>query len=198
MRDCENVTMREQLPELLHGQLSAEARVAVEEHVAGCADCSAELEVLRRVRAAVPAPRVNVDRIVASIPPYRGAPRAWAAVRSARVFGLPTLHVAAAALVILTAVGVLARLRAPHPTDAPTATAPPVARVAPPVTSQQAKGPVAAPVVTQLSLGEPLSDLSESDLRALAATVDDLEAAPSADIDAAEPSLIDIDTEGDT
>jgi hypothetical protein len=190
--------MREQLPELLHGQLSPATRVLVERHVAECADCAAELEVLRQVRAVARTPKVDVARIAASIPPYRGASAAWAAVRSQRAFGIPTLYIAAAVLAILTATGVLARLRTPpQATDVPRVTPPVATNIAPPVTSQQAKAPAAAPV-TQLSLGEPLADLSEGDLRALMETVDDLEAAPSADVESAEPSLIDIDIEGES
>lgn len=71
MNDCENVTVREALPELLHGQLRYEERRLVEAHLTECVDCTEELAVLQAVLASAPAPRVNVTQIIAAIPAYR-------------------------------------------------------------------------------------------------------------------------------
>src|SRR5574338_1269240 len=69
MFDCANVEMRELLPELAAGTLDARTRARVEQHVAACAECASELETLRLVRGADGgAPRVDVSRIVASLP----------------------------------------------------------------------------------------------------------------------------------
>lgn len=46
---CENVSA--QMMDLLYGELSPEARAGVDEHVAGCARCRAELEGFERTRA---------------------------------------------------------------------------------------------------------------------------------------------------
>src|SRR5437867_705160 len=73
MRDCLNVTMRERLPDLLHEALPADARAEVERHLEVCADCRAELEILRHVRAVSHAPRIDVARIVAALPAYHSA-----------------------------------------------------------------------------------------------------------------------------
>ncbi|HJQ20722.1 MAG TPA: zf-HC2 domain-containing protein, partial [Gemmatimonadaceae bacterium] len=76
MRDCDNLEVRERLPDLLHGTLADAARAEAEDHVASCADCAAELALLRSVRDGIAhAPGVDVDRIVAAIPPYRRSPR---------------------------------------------------------------------------------------------------------------------------
>ena len=71
MNDCSNVTMRELLPDLLNERLAAVTRAQVQAHVESCADCRAELELLRRVRAAAPTPQLDANRIVARIAPYR-------------------------------------------------------------------------------------------------------------------------------
>lgn len=74
MNDCQDVTMREALPELLHGQLADGERRLVEAHVAVCADCTDELAILRAVLATARVPAVDTTRIVAMIAPYKGAP----------------------------------------------------------------------------------------------------------------------------
>ncbi len=70
MTDCPSAEIRDRLPDLLHDRLDANARAAVEAHVAGCVDCQAELEVLRGVQSSLMArtPRVNVNAIVAALP----------------------------------------------------------------------------------------------------------------------------------
>lgn len=77
MNDCSNVTMREMLPDLLNDRLPAVTRAEVEAHVESCADCRAELELLRRIRAAAATPRIDAARIAAGIAPYR-RPSVWA------------------------------------------------------------------------------------------------------------------------
>ncbi len=70
MTECFNTEFKEQLPELAGEQLDPVTRARVEEHVASCEACADELEILRIVRESViPAPYVNVSRIVRSLPP---------------------------------------------------------------------------------------------------------------------------------
>ena len=71
MNDCENIEVREALPELMLGTLPEAERVRVQQHLDACDDCSAELAIIRAVRASAVMPAVNVERIVAAIPPYR-------------------------------------------------------------------------------------------------------------------------------
>lgn len=71
MNDCQNIEIREVLPELVHGTLTAVERVRVQRHLDTCDDCAAELAIIRAVFAGATAPAVNVPRIVAAIPPYR-------------------------------------------------------------------------------------------------------------------------------
>src|SRR5215216_30676 len=82
MNDCANGDVRDLLPDLMHGRLDADRRSAVEAHLAGCADCRAELELLRTAGHALSrAPAVDVARIVAALPaPARVRASRWRAV----------------------------------------------------------------------------------------------------------------------
>ncbi len=71
MNDCQNVKIREALPELVHGALPEAERVSVQHHVAGCDDCAAELAIIRSVLASAPTVAVDVPGIAAAIPQYR-------------------------------------------------------------------------------------------------------------------------------
>lgn len=70
MTECQDVAMREALPELLHGQLAGRAQERVVTHVRECGACSDELELLRAVLAAAMTPAVDVERIAGRIAPY--------------------------------------------------------------------------------------------------------------------------------
>ena len=76
MTDCTNVLMRERLPDLLHERLDAVARAEVQAHLAACAECAAELTLLREVQWSMrQVPQVDVARIVAALPgPTAAAP----------------------------------------------------------------------------------------------------------------------------
>lgn len=68
MVDCPRDDIRDLLPDLVHDQLEPEARARVERHIAECAECAAELELLRSLRATVFAtPEVDADRIAANV-----------------------------------------------------------------------------------------------------------------------------------
>ena len=70
MNDCPNAGMRDQLCDVVHRTLSdAECR-RVEEHIAGCPDCAAEIALLQRARAVLTraAPVIDASAIVAALP----------------------------------------------------------------------------------------------------------------------------------
>jgi hypothetical protein len=99
MRECTNPDMKELLPDVLHESLAAASRAEVLAHVELCADCGAELELLRRVRASAAKPTISVSSIVAALPSYRiERVRGW---RSA-----VEIHWRIAAAVAFLAVGV--------------------------------------------------------------------------------------------
>lgn len=69
MSDCVNATMRDVLPDFVHGQLDAARTTEVRGHLADCAHCAAEVELLGAVMSAAPAaPKIDVDRIARALP----------------------------------------------------------------------------------------------------------------------------------
>jgi anti-sigma factor RsiW len=160
MTDCPNGDIRDLLPDLLHGRLGAVERAEVEAHLRECGDCRDELELLRSMRSALRrAPAVNVDRVVAEIPPYR-APvhqrptRAWSGWRIA-------------AAVMLLAAGGTSVVVARSGDRTPTAVA-----------------TIATPAAGELALaGGSVGELDDSELSALIADVASLDAVTPADVD---------------
>ena len=73
MNDCPNAEMRDQLCDVVHRTLSDADCRRVEEHIATCAECTAELALLHRARAVLTrqAPTVDTARIAAAIPRRR-------------------------------------------------------------------------------------------------------------------------------
>ena len=70
MNDCPNSGIRDRLPDLLHDRLDAATRATVQEHVDECADCRAELALLRGIHGmlAMRTPTVDVELIVQALP----------------------------------------------------------------------------------------------------------------------------------
>src|SRR6476620_3514319 len=69
MSECLGAEMRDVLPDFVHGQLDDGRTAEVRAHIASCAECAAEVELLRAVVSAAPeAPQMNVDRIVSARP----------------------------------------------------------------------------------------------------------------------------------
>jgi anti-sigma factor RsiW len=158
MSDCPNVVMREHLPDLVNDRLAADARAKVEAHVASCAECRAELDLLRQVRAAAPSPRIDTARIAARIAPYRRP--------SALVLAARSWPVRAAAAIILV-VGTTTIFQRDSATGPDTMLA------------------IASP---ELAVGA-LTDISESDLRALADELGKLKAVTSTEPEVVVPSI---------
>lgn len=160
MTDCPNGDIRDLLPDLLHGRLDAGERAEVESHLRGCAECRVELELLRGMRSALRrAPAVNVERIVAEIPPYRAPVQR----RPARSWGGWRI----AAAVTLLAAGGTSVIVARNGDRKPATLA-----VAP------------APADRELALaGGSIAELDDSELSALIDDVGSLDAVTPADVD---------------
>lgn len=179
MRDCSNAEMRDALPDLLHGRLDAAERSEVESHVAGCADCSAELELLERVRASHDArrPVVNVERIVQALPAQR---------RRASWMMTPGVRIAATLALLIGGATWYARTDRPEAARQPAS--PQVATVAPaapdtvsdvgePTPARAVKPPTRAVVAAAApSLDGGLDDFSDAELRTLLAALDSFDA----------------------
>ena len=131
MNDCVNAEMRDQLPELLHERLEAGARAVVLAHVESCADCRAELELLRSARAVLlaGAPRVDVNYVVEALPKPSASRTSLRAPRRQR---WADWRIAAAVMVLVaggTSVAVLNHGSNPAPSPAATIVTPTVAAV---------------------------------------------------------------------
>jgi hypothetical protein len=153
MGDCDNVTMRDQLPDLLHDRLAIGVRADVQLHVNGCVECRAELELLRSVMSGMAAPRVDSSSISAQLRPYH-RPSVWAS--AAHSWPLR----AAAGIVLLVGAASVFRDSA----------------------SNQPDSVVAVASSAELSVGG-LTDIPESDLRALLEEMGKLEAVTSSEPD---------------
>lgn len=74
MSDCMNTEVRDALPDLVHGRLDPLNTATMKAHVDSCADCRAEVALLKAVRESAPlVPPMNVERIAAAIGNYGGA-----------------------------------------------------------------------------------------------------------------------------
>jgi anti-sigma factor RsiW len=142
MNDCPNADVRDLLPDLVHGRLDAESRAMVEAHVAACADCRAELALLRDLRASLGrTPRLDLAAITAAVPAYRApARRSWVGWRTA------------AAITVLVAGGssVVVLRRTPEPRgDTVVVVSPPARGASAPASAPaQVSVPVPAPITS--------------------------------------------------
>ena len=73
MTECINTEVREALPDLLNGRLSVLDTATMNAHIEACAECRAELELLREIRGSRIVPRMDAARIAAAIAPYGGS-----------------------------------------------------------------------------------------------------------------------------
>jgi hypothetical protein len=200
MFDCANVEMRELLPELASGALDAATRARVEAHLAGCAECAAELETLRLVRAEFSrAPRIDTRRIVAALP-RPAAPAAPPATRAhARVPAGRWMDWRVAAAVTMITVGGLSvavtdRMRVGTDVDTPSGRIDSTTAAASPTTrpsdtgraTDSGRGPgfaaagVAPATRAQLSFGGGVGDLDTQTIEALMSALDEIDRAPVA------------------
>jgi hypothetical protein len=68
MPDCLRTDIRDVLPDWVHGSLDEHEGGEVAKHIATCAACTAEVELLRAVRRVLtPEPRIDVGRIAAAV-----------------------------------------------------------------------------------------------------------------------------------
>lgn len=160
MDDCRNAEMKDLLPDLLGDAGARPELAAARAHAVACQSCRNELALLRAVRDAHPAPRVDAARIAAAIPPYRRA-SLWN-----RLSHSTGMRVAAGFVLMI---GVAATARLMQREGARTDT------VAMRVEGARAAG--------EIAVGASLSDLSESDLRDLLRDLGQIEAVTSTEED---------------
>lgn len=202
MTDCTRGEMRDLLPDLLHERLDATTRAEVTRHVASCAECQAELELLRSMRSALaPAQRVDARRIAAAVTASRGATaeplvRALGAPRAAPARRRIAWRIAAA--FVVAALGLTTWMLAHRSTSEPAlvvANGPQHADSVPaaphvvalePSTPRHPNAVTTSPASRMLAsrglvMDGGVTDLSDGDVRVLLQSLDSLTAIPDAD-----------------
>src|SRR5688572_11632992 len=172
MSECMEREIQEMLPDVLHGTIGPADRARIDAHLATCARCREELEVLRVVHgAAVFTPSIDVESIVRQLPPY-GIVVPSPAERHIRTPVTRWLVAAGFALVAFGAGSVVMRR----------------AEVAP------APASASAPRANSLALASGLDGLSDDELVQLMNEMDTFDALPASEpeavfaVDASSPS----------
>lgn len=180
MSDCLNIEVRERLPEWLHGTLPASERAVVDAHLATCAECAAELDVLRVAMATLrarPVPRIDTRAIVAALPKpaSRQAPRPSFASRWRIAAAITVMALGGMSLAVV-------RQYFGHVPTVDSTIA--ITQVAESATARPATPdtPVAGQQVG-LTAGGGFSELADDDLETLIGALDRLEAVPHVDPD---------------
>ena len=177
MRDCPDGAMRDQLPLYVSGRLDARSRSAVEAHLAGCAECAAEVAMLSAVGRAFPVPAVDVARIAAAMPRRTPRPVAPAFYRQ------PLWRLAASLTLFITGAATYLVVRSGGPGVAPqVAGSAPVAE-----TTLALATPTRAPAggaeraSDLVAVGTDLSELTDAQLQSLLGSLDGLDSRPQAE-----------------
>ena len=193
MNDCPNGEMRDLLPEYANGVLPPAVQERVGAHVSHCADCAAEVALIRTVRASYPTPRIDLARILAALPQPVRQTRAPAGLFRAQQWrmaaGIAMIAIGGISVAVLRSAMHSASPAVPEPTPVPTPT--PIAAQTPASVISPAVQPSAPtdrmkpssranPVkMGELSFGGGLSDLSDAQLKSLLREIDALDGAPS-------------------
>ena len=176
MNDCVSGDIRDVLPELVSGTLPAADLARVQDHIRACADCAAEVELLRTARAAMRlAPTMNTTRIAAGVQAST-AQRLAARRIPARVARMASVSL----IVVLGAIGLWASRDTPREAS-PVAVQPSAGGAgisAAPGVAGAVEEPWPAQGPTQLALGGDMSQLDDDELLALMAELPGLEAIP--------------------
>lgn len=189
MTDCPNAEMRDRLPDLLHERLETSVRAAVMAHVDQCDDCRAEIALLREARVVL-SPAMRAVDVVAISRVVVERTRLPAKVTNHRAPWMDWRIAASVALLVVGAGSIALLVRSPDtqthvPAVADTrSVAPNAARpetlTANPISPSET-APIATAASAELSAAAPVSDLSESELRALLRDLDQIDAVPSAE-----------------
>jgi hypothetical protein len=188
MSECTKLELKDLLPDLARGALAGPALAALEDHLAECAGCRAELELVRGAQTVLGVtPSVDTARIAAavnrSIGIRRDATAAVAQTRRRRAWSVsaPSKRVWLAAASIVAAVGVsLVASNVTRQPDAPLV-APTVAQVEQPSTPAPA-----TPASTQPATSRPagraelvmvggVAELAEAELESLLQALEDVD-----------------------
>jgi anti-sigma factor RsiW len=186
MTDITHDEIRDALPDLLHRNVDADRRAAIENHLRSCAECASELRVLQMVKDAPSfAPMIDAVRVAGAIPPYGGVPveRPRATTRRYQ------WAVAAAAVILVAGIVMLRGVSSPislaiapnKVASMPVTTSPSAVSLAPTTpTESVAKVPVRK-VSRELQVATVLDGISDVGVAQLTRDLDGLDGLPSSD-----------------
>jgi anti-sigma factor RsiW len=167
--------MRDQLPLYVSGRLADAEYDRVEAHLRDCADCAAEVGVLRAAVRAFEVRALDSAAISAKIPTARTAQRS-------RPFHRQPLWRVAAAITLMIAGTATVMVVQQNGGASPGVDTLVIAQgTAPRETAVAAGGPSVVRATATINFGNDLSDLSDAQLEALIASLDRLEGAVSAE-----------------
>jgi hypothetical protein len=205
MSDCTNLELRDVLPDLARDALSGPSRVALDAHLATCAACRAELDVVRKAHAALSVgPLVDTSRIAAAVTRAttlrRDATASVAQARRRRAWGSGASSrrawLAAASIAAIAAAALLASnlQRAPgSPGVAPVVVRSGEPAAPTPVTSEPTPAVTPRPAPdAELVMGGGVSDLADADLESLLQVLQEVDTALDV-----EPAVLSPILEGD-
>src|SRR5919108_3148859 len=178
MSDCTNIEIRDLLPDLARGALSGQLLVAVEQHLATCASCRAELAMLQKARQVLGVtPAVNTARIAAAVVRAAGHRRVVSISspsRRAWLLAASVAAIAAAAALVTTLTTTSGDPDLPpvvinveDPDTTALDTFPPTERISP---------TPRAPAQAELVVVGGVSELADADLESLLRALDNLDA----------------------
>lgn len=181
MNDCVNAEMRDRLPDLLNDRLPANEQAEVVAHLAACADCREELELLRAIRSMLSAPtlRVDVARVVSALPkpPSRATSRptrrTWADWRIAAAITVLAVGGSSVALINRTSHVAQVRIDAVSPIADSTPTTTPE-RTA----SSKSDTNPDSEASSGLGMSGHLDDLNDAQVEALINEIENMKAVP--------------------
>lgn len=195
MRDCPNGEMRDQLPLYVSGRLDEAREAFVEAHLRECADCSAEVELLRATVRAFEVTAPDAAAIAAYVPTARAA-------RRARPFhSQPLWRVAAAITIMIAGTAMTMLLRQPRLSEEGVTVGVDSGTAVVGQPGGNASGDTGLLVANAggtrgIALGGSLSGLTDSQLEALLASLERLDGAVSAEPEVLDAPIIPAGTEG--
>jgi len=176
--------MRDRLPDLLHERLEMSVRAAVMAHVDGCDDCRAEMTLLREARSVLSPEMRAVDVVAISRVVIERSRRPAMATR--RRSPWMDWRIAASVALLLVSAGSVKLLVRSHEAPSPVvavadspSVSPNAALPEPVAAVPAARSEPETAASAELSAAAAVSDLSESELRALLSDLDQIDAVPS-------------------
>ena len=170
MRECQDETVKDMLPELAAGRLSPADAARVTAHVDACPACAAELTVVRAAHAAFTpftAPAVDIARIVAALPTPPAKVIEFAPHMRRRRFTSWRIAATIATIAVSgVSIGVLQGVLRDNK---------------PPAVKRVVLKASDAAEASGLTVGGSLNDLSEKEMQTLLDKLDELDAVPSAE-----------------